>query len=186
VPKWQRNDGHRESQSRVGRGSKGAANRAGVEVSGDLVALTVFKTAVGLYKVSGGFDSHPPPPTGFMTKRIPQPPVNRALRDLERHEFWVGFIVVLVGLVLLLCGARHLTGVDTTEGGTASETQLVKAFASSGLQYASKLPPSLPPKLDDPVAQAEAFKRWQIEQDNPKKLSWAVRVDTEAKAACPT
>ena len=32
------------------------------EVSGDLVALLVFKTSVGLNKVPGGFDSHPPPP----------------------------------------------------------------------------------------------------------------------------
>jgi hypothetical protein len=33
-----------------------------MEVWGDLVALLVFKTSVGLNKVSGGFDSHPPPP----------------------------------------------------------------------------------------------------------------------------
>ncbi len=121
-----------------------------------------------------------------MLRRIPQPPVNRALRDVERHEFWAGFIVVLVGVVLVFCGARHLTGVDTKDGGTAWETQLVKAFASSGLQYASKLPPSMPPKLDDPVAQAEAFERWQIQQQNAKPPTWKVRVDTEAKAACPT
>ncbi len=117
-----------------------------------------------------------------MLRRIPQPPVNRTLRDVERHEFWAGFVVVLVGGVLLFCGARHLTGVDTKEGGTAWETQLVKAFASSGLQYASKLPP--PPKLDDPVAQAEAFQRYEWEKANPP--TWKVRVDTEAKAACPT
>ena len=33
-----------------------------MEVWGDLVALLVFKTSVGLNKVPGGFDSHPPPP----------------------------------------------------------------------------------------------------------------------------
>ncbi len=33
-----------------------------LEVWGDLVALLVFKTSVGLNKVPGGFDSHPPPP----------------------------------------------------------------------------------------------------------------------------
>ena len=36
---------------------------AELEVSGGLVALLVFKTSVGLNKVPGGFDSHPPPPT---------------------------------------------------------------------------------------------------------------------------
>lgn len=39
-----------------------SALRSNVEVWGDLVALLVFKTSVGLNKVSGGFDSHPPPP----------------------------------------------------------------------------------------------------------------------------
>src|ERR1035438_2350198 len=33
-----------------------------LEALGDLVALLVFKTMVGLNKVPGGFDSHPPPP----------------------------------------------------------------------------------------------------------------------------
>ena len=33
-----------------------------MEVWGDLVALLVFKTSVGLKQVPGGFDSHPPPP----------------------------------------------------------------------------------------------------------------------------
>ena len=32
-----------------------------MEVSGDLVALLVFKTSAGLKKVPGGFASHPPP-----------------------------------------------------------------------------------------------------------------------------
>ncbi len=119
-------------------------------------------------------------------RRIPQPPVNPAIRDVERHEFWLGFIVVLMGGILAACGALHLTRVDTAQGGTAWETQLMKAFASSGLQYASRLPLSVPPKLDDPVAQAEAFERWRIEQANAKPPTWIVRVDTEAKAACPT
>ena len=33
-----------------------------MEVNGSLVAPLVFKTSVGLNKVPGGFDSHPPPP----------------------------------------------------------------------------------------------------------------------------
>ena len=36
----------------------------------------------------------------FHMKRIPQPPVDPALRDLEHHDFWPGFIVVLAGVVL--------------------------------------------------------------------------------------
>jgi hypothetical protein len=32
-----------------------------LEVTGDLVALLVFKTSAGLNKASGGFDSHSPP-----------------------------------------------------------------------------------------------------------------------------
>ena len=39
--------------------------KCNLEVSGDLVALLVFKTSAGLKKASGGFDSHPPPMSGF-------------------------------------------------------------------------------------------------------------------------
>ncbi len=83
-------------------------------------------------------------------KRVPQPPVNPALRDVERHDFWPGFVAVVAGVVLLFCGARHLTGVGTVAGNTATEIQLVKAFASGGLQYANELAPPPPPKLDGP------------------------------------
>src|SRR5208283_5792494 len=57
-----------------------AAQRPVPEVSGDLVALLVFKTSVGLNKVPGGFDSHPPPPT-------------RTLRGSGVLEYWsLGFL----------------------------------------------------------------------------------------------
>ena len=72
-------------------------------------------------------------------QRVPQPPVNPALRDLERHDFWPGFIAALIGIILAFCGARHLTGVDTVDGGTAWETQLIKAFSFDGLQYAEQM-----------------------------------------------
>lgn len=117
-----------------------------------------------------------------MLRRIPQPPINPALRHREQHEFWTGFVVAVLGAVLLFCGARHVTGVDTVEGGTASEAQLIKAFSSSGLQYASRLAPVPPPSGDDP----EALDRWARERAHAAAPTWNVRVDTSAKAACPT
>jgi hypothetical protein len=118
--------------------------------------------------------------------RIPQPPVNPALRDRERHEFWPGFIVALIGALLLFCGARHMTNVETVDGGNAWETQLVKAFSASGLQYASQIAPPPPPRVDDPAAGAEALDRWAREQANAAPPTWKVRVDVEAKTPCPT
>jgi hypothetical protein len=118
--------------------------------------------------------------------RISQPPVNPALRGLEHHDFWPGFILALIGGILLLCGARHLTDVDTVEGSTAWEIQLVKAFSSGGLQYPSQLAPAPPPKLDDPAAAAEALDRWAKQQATAVLPSWKVRVDTGAKTPCPT
>ena len=122
----------------------------------------------------------------MLPKRVPQPPLDPARRDLERHEFWPGFITVLIGAVLLVCGARHLTGIDTVGGSSASEIQLTKAFSVSGLQYADQVPPPPPPKLDDPAAAAEALERWARQTANPAPPSWKVRVDTGAKKACPT
>ena len=119
-------------------------------------------------------------------KRVPQPPVNPALRDREHHDFWPGFITALIGVVLLFAGARHLTGVDTVEGGTAWETQLMRAFSSGGLQYADRMPPPAPPKLDDPAASAEALDRWARENADAAPPSWRIRVDIGAKQACPT
>ena len=72
-------------------------------------------------------------------RRVPQPPVNPALREVERHDFWPGFVAVLFGVILVFCGARHLTNIDTADGGNAWETQLIMAFAFDGLQYADRL-----------------------------------------------
>ena len=118
--------------------------------------------------------------------RIPQPSVNPALRDLEHHDFWPGFITVMIGGVLAFGGVRHLTGVDAVDGSTASEIQLVKAFSSSGVQYASQIVPAPPPKLDDPAAEAEALDRWAKQQASATPPSWKIRVDTDAKTPCPT
>jgi hypothetical protein len=119
-------------------------------------------------------------------KRIPQPPVDPARRDLEQHGFWPGFVAILIGVVLVFGGARHLTAVDTVGGGTASEIQLVKAFSAGAVQYASRMAPPPPPKLDDPTAQAEALERWARQQANWQPPTWKVRVDTAAQTPCPT
>ena len=119
-------------------------------------------------------------------KRIPQPPVNPASRDLEHHDFRPGFIITLIGAILVFGGAQHLTNVDTVEGSTAWETQLIKAFSSGGLQYADQLAAPPPPKLDDPAAAAEALDRWARLPAGASAPKWKVRVDTSAKTPCPT
>ena len=150
------------------------------------MALLVFKTMVGLNKVPGRFDSYPPPPTyrfpGLKMRRIPQPPVNPAARDAEHHDFWPGFVAVLIGAVLVFCGARRATSIDTVDGGSASEPQLMMAFAFDGLQYADRLAPPPPPRGDDP----EALERWARESRKSEALTWKVRVDTAARTPCPT
>ena len=118
--------------------------------------------------------------------RIPQPPVNPALRDLERHDFWPGFVATLAGLAVVFCGARHLTSVDTVDGTTAWETQLIKAFSSSGVQYASEQAPPPPPNLEGVANPDEALDRWAKNQANVQPPAWKIRVDLGAKAACPT
>jgi hypothetical protein len=115
-------------------------------------------------------------------KRFAQPPVNPAARDLEHHDFWPGFVAALIGLILAFCGARHLTNVDTVDGGNAWETQLVRAFAFGGLQYADQLSPPPPPRGDDP----EALERWARQNRDAEPPTWKVRVDTAAKTPCPT
>lgn len=121
-----------------------------------------------------------------MFRKVPQPPVNPAQRDLEHHDFWVGFVVALMAVILALYGARRLTSVDTVDGGQANETQLMKAFTAGGLQYASKQAPPPPPHLADPAAEAEALNRWARQQANTPPPTWKVRVDLAAKTPCPT
>ncbi|MGA2659974.1 MAG: hypothetical protein ABSH34_20925 [Verrucomicrobiota bacterium] len=117
-----------------------------------------------------------------MFKRVPQPPVNPGLRDVERHDFWTGLAIALVGFVLVVCGSRHLTSIETVEGGTAWETQLVKAFSSGGLQFPEQLVPAPPPRGNDPAA----FERWAKQNSQYSPPTWKVRVDAGATAPCPT
>jgi hypothetical protein len=121
-----------------------------------------------------------------MFKRIPQPPVNPVLRARERHDFWPGFVVVLAGAVVAFCGARHLTGVDTVDGNTAWESQLVKAFSTGGLQFPDQVAPPPPPKLDDVADPGAALDRWAKQQANVQPPAWKIRVDVGAKTPCPT
>ncbi len=117
-----------------------------------------------------------------MFQRVPQPGIKPALRDLEHHDFWPGFIAVLIGLVLVVCGAMHSTGVPTVDGGTASESQLMMAYCFDGLQYAERMAPPPPPAVDDP----EALELWARQNAHTPPLTWKVRVDTAAKTPCPT
>jgi hypothetical protein len=122
-----------------------------------------------------------------MFRRIPQPPLNAALRDREQHALWPGLAVALLGMALMVCGARHLTGVETVDGAAAWETQLVKAYSSGGLQYPERTPPPPPPpKFDDPAGSAAALERWARQSAQAAPPPWKVRVDTAAKTPCPT
>ena len=124
-----------------------------------------------------------------MRQRIPQPPIQPFARDPERHDFAPGFIAALIGLIVLLCGVRHMTRIDTTDGNTAWETQLIKAFSSGGIQYAnlSAPPPPPPPDPANPAAHADALLRW--ERDSARASAgprWKVQVNTGASTPCPT
>jgi hypothetical protein len=121
-----------------------------------------------------------------MLKRVPQPPVNPASRALEHHEFWPAFVVAVIGLVVLVCGARRMTNVDTTDGGIASEAQLMKAFSSGGLQFADELPPPAPPKFNNSANPAEALERWARQQAATSPPAWKIRVNAGATTPCPT
>jgi hypothetical protein len=112
--------------------------------------------------------------------------VNPVLRAREHHDFWAGFVTALAAVAILFCGARHLTNVGTTDDGTAWETQLIKAFSSDGLQYASQQAAPPPPRLDNVANPAEVLDRWARQQANAQPLSWKIRVDVGSETPCPT
>jgi len=92
----------------------------------------------------------------------------------------------VIALVLGFSGARRLTALETVDGGTATERQLIKAFSTGGLKFpeTSSAPP---PMTEDPAQAAQALERW--ERQNARHAAapaWKVRVDTEAKTPCPT
>jgi hypothetical protein len=129
--------------------------------------------------------SYSPVMRNWRRERIEQPPIQPALRAREHHDFWPGFVVALVGVLLLLAGARHLTGVETTDGDTAWETQLIKAFSSGGLSYtdpSARPPPRMPEDLPGMVLPPAP-------PDEPPLATgsrWKVRVNLGASSPCPT
>ena len=121
-----------------------------------------------------------------MRQRIAQPPINPQQRDREHHDFWLGFVLTLIGVIVCLGGVRNLTGVETTDGESASELQLVKAFSSGGLEFTDL---AAPPRLDDqgdPAANAEAMERWERNAARSGPHRWKMRVNTGASTPCPT
>jgi hypothetical protein len=121
-----------------------------------------------------------------MRIKIEQPPIQPTLRDPERHDFWTGFVLALIGLIVLVCGARHLTGVETTDGHTAWETQVVKAFSSGGIRLLDLTATPPPPPADDPAARARAEEQFERSLAKAGGPHWKVKVDTGASTPCPT
>ena len=117
-------------------------------------------------------------------QRVAQPPIQPSQRPAERAEFWPGFILSIIGLLVLLAGTQHLTGVDTTDGGTARETQLMKAFASGGLEMVEAAPLPDPGAFADPAQAAAAIEQW--ERASARSTGPKFRVNTGAANPCPT
>ncbi len=116
--------------------------------------------------------------------RVPQPPVDPPRRDVEQHDFWPAAAVTAIALVLLWIGARQTTGMNTLDGGSASALQLVKAFATGGLQF-QKAPLSFDPTIHvDPAAAAAAMDQAARIGDLPLRARY--RVNTDAADPCPT
>ncbi len=120
----------------------------------------------------------------MIRKRVPQPPVNPLLRATERHDFWTGFILSIIALVVLFSGVRRVTGLETQEGGSASELQLIRAFTSGGLHFAQPSPPPNPASFEDPAAAAEAMDRASRVATLPLRARY--KVNTIAADPCPT
>jgi hypothetical protein len=121
-----------------------------------------------------------------MRPRVPQPPIQPAVRPTEHHRFGPAAVAVGLGLVLAGAGVFRPTQVPLADGGEASELQLTKAFAFSGLQYADRLAAPEPPRLDNPATAAEELERWAQQQASATAPDWKVRVDPRATTRCPT
>ena len=124
-----------------------------------------------------------------MRPRIAQPRVDPSRRASEQHSFTPALLVSLLAITLVCIGSTRSTGVQTVQGARATETQLVKAFSSGGIQYASQLAATPPPRpTDDPVASAAALERWakNRETDAGDHPDWRIRVDPAATTPCPT
>ena len=119
-----------------------------------------------------------------MRQPVAQPPVNPLLRDPEHHDFWLGFILAVMAVILLFSGSRHLTNVDTTDGHTALEFQLIKSFTSGGLKVVAPVSVPDPASFDDPAAAAAALDRMAREEAKVSRIKY--QVNTGAANPCPT
>ena len=117
-------------------------------------------------------------------KRVAQPPVDPLRRDPERHDFWPGFILTIIAALVLFSGVGHLTTVETTDGNTAYEFQLVKPFTSGGLKAMDSVTVPDPASYDDPAAAAAALERMAREEAKAFRIKY--RVNTGAADPCPT
>jgi hypothetical protein len=119
-----------------------------------------------------------------MRRRVEQPPIQPALRDQEHHDFWPGFICALIGLIVLVAGARHITGVETTDGNSAWETQLVKAFSCGGVQLVDR---TARPVQPDPFRPPGTFPPPEpAREETAAGPRWIVKVNLGANTPCPT
>ena len=112
--------------------------------------------------------------------------MNPRQRATERHEFWPGFIVGIMGLLVLVCGAGHATRIETTEGGTAWEWELVRAFTSGGLQAVDMQEPPDPSVYTDPGRMAQAMEQWERTRTGSGSAGLKYRVNPNAQTPCPT
>jgi hypothetical protein len=117
-------------------------------------------------------------------KRVPQPPVNPLLRTTEQHDFWPGAILAAVALILVFSGARHLTNLETLDGSSTWETELITAFARGGLQFHNASVTFDPAMHADPAAAAAAMDEAARIADLPLRARY--RVNTGAVDPCPT
>lgn len=113
--------------------------------------------------------------------RIPQPPIHAATRNTEHHDFWPAFALALVGGVLAFAGSRHMTAIETIDGGTAWETQVIRAFSHGGVRYTPHGPgatgnPANPVNVQGPLPGTSG----------PTAATPLVRIDTGALTPCPT
>lgn len=117
-------------------------------------------------------------------RRIPQPPVVPESRDPEHHAFWPAFFLAVVAVALVLVGALKRTALPTQEEETARETQLIKAFARGGLEFAAARARLDPSALADPARAAAAMDQAARIADQPLRERY--RVNTIATHPCPT
>ena len=117
-------------------------------------------------------------------KRVSQPPIDPIARPSEDRHGWLALALAIAGLLLLLRGAAHQTDVDTVEGESAREHQLIKAFSSGGLKYPSAAALLDPSVLNDPAAAVAAFER--LDRERSEFSDGKPRVNTSAIKPCPT